>query len=135
MAIEFIRVQRNIQVGPNPGLKYLAVIKRGRKVQMDDIYKDMTDLSSLSRGDIKNTIDNFMLVVSKYLKDGRSVDMGEFGELQVNLRANAMDTLDDVTAKTIKTISISFRMGKELKLLIEETPKVLGSLEAKGYQA
>ncbi len=135
MAIEFIRVQRNIQVGPNPGLKYLAVIKRGRKVQMDDIYKDMTDLSSLSRGDIKNTIDNFMLVVSKYLKDGRSVDMGEFGEFQVNLRANAMDTLDDVTAKTIKTISISFRMGKELKLLIEETPKVLGSLEAKGYQA
>ena len=135
MAIEFIRVQRNIQVGPNPGLKYLAVIKRGRKVQMDDIYKDMTDLSSLSRGDIKNTIDNFMLVVSKYLKDGRSVDMGEFGDFQVNLRANAMDTLDDVTAKTIKTISISFRMGKELKLLIEETPKVLGSLEAKGYQA
>ena len=135
MAIEFIRVQRNIVVGPNPGLKYLAVIKRGRKVQMDDIYKDMTDLSSLSRGDIKNTIDNFMLVVSKYLKDGRSVDMGEFGEFQVNLRANAMDTLDDVTAKTIKTISISFRMGKELKLLIEETPKVLGSLEAKGYQA
>lgn len=135
MAIEFIRVQRNIQVGPNPGLKYLAVIKRGRKVQMDDIYKDMTDLSSLSRGDIKNTIDNFMLVVSKYLKDGRSVDMGEFGEFQVNLRANAMDTLEDVTAKTIKTISISFRMGKELKLLIEETPKVLGSLEAKGYQA
>ena len=135
MAIEFIRVQRNIQVGPNPGLKYLAVIKRGRKVQMDDIYKDMTDLSSLSRGDIKNTIDNYMLVVSKYLKDGRSVDMGEFGEFQVNLRANAMDTLDDVTAKTIKTISISFRMGKELKLLIEETPKVLGSLEAKGYQA
>ena len=135
MAIEFIRVQRNIQVGPNPGLKYLAVIKRGRKVQMDDIYKDMTDLSSLSRGDIKNTIDNFMLVVSKYLKDGRSVDMGEFGEFQVNLRANAMDTLDDVTAKTIKTISISFRMGKELKLLMEETPKVLGSLEAKGYQA
>ena len=134
MAIEFIRVQRNIQVGPNPGLKYLAVIKRGRKVQMDDIYKDMTDLSSLSRGDIKNTIDNFMLVVSKYLKDGRSVDMGEFGEFQVNLRANAMDTLDDVTAKTIKTICISFRMGKELKLLIEETPKVLGSLEAKGYQ-
>ena len=36
MAIEFIRVQRNIVVGPNPGLKYIAVIKRGRKVQMDD---------------------------------------------------------------------------------------------------
>ncbi len=36
MAIEFIRVQRRIVVGQNPGLKYLAVIKRGRKVQMDD---------------------------------------------------------------------------------------------------
>ena len=87
MAIEFIRVQRNIQVGPNPGLKYLAVIKRGKKVQMEDIYKDITDLSSLSRGDIKNTIDNFMLVVGKYFKDGRSVDMEEFGEFQVNLRS------------------------------------------------
>ena len=135
MAIEFIRVQRNIVVGPNPGLKYIAVIKRGRKVQMDDIYKDMTDLSSLSRGDIKNTIDNFMVVIGKYMRDGRSIDLGEFGEFQVNLRAKAMDELEEVTAKTIKTPSISFRMGKELKKLMEETPKVLGSLEAKGYQA
>ncbi|MDD2192617.1 MAG: HU family DNA-binding protein [Bacteroidales bacterium] len=134
MAIEFIRVQRNIQVGPNPGLKYLAVIKRGKKVQMEDIYKDITDLSSLSRGDIKNTIDNFMLVVGKYFKDGRSVDMEEFGEFQVNLRSKAMDSLEEVTSKTIKTPSISFRMGKELKRIMEETPKVLGSLEAKGYQ-
>lgn len=134
MAIEFIRVQRNIQVGPNPGLKYLAVIKRGKKVQMEDIYKDITDLSSLSRGDIKNTIDNFMLVVGKYFKDGRSVDMEEFGEFQVNLRSKAMDSLEEVTSKTIKTPSISFRMGKELKRIMEETPKVLGALEAKGYQ-
>ena len=134
MAIEFIRVQRNIQVGPNPGLKYLAVIKRGKKVQMEDIYKDITDLSSLSRGDIKNTIDNFMLVVGKYFKDGRSVDMEEFGEFQVNRRSKAMDSLEEVTSKTIKTPSISFRMGKELKRIMEETPKVLGSLEAKGYQ-
>ena len=134
MAIEFIRVQRNIQVGPNPGLKYLAVIKRGKKVQMEDIYKDITDLSSLSRGDIKNTIDNFMLVVGKYFKDGRSVDMEEFGEFQVNLRSKAMDSLEEVTSKTIKTPSIGFRMGKELKRIMEETPKVLGSLEAKGYQ-
>ncbi len=134
MAIEFIRVQRNIQVGPNPGLKYLAVIKRGKKVQMEDIYKDITDLSSLSRGDIKNTIDNFMLVVGKYFKDGRSVDMEEFGEFQVNLRSKAMDSLEEVTSKTIKPPSISFRLGKELKRIMEETPKVLGSLEAKGYQ-
>ena len=122
MAIEFIRVQRNIQVGPNPGLKYLAVIKRGKKVQMEDIYKDITDLSSLSRGDIKNTIDNFMLVVGKYFKDGRSVDMEEFGEFQVNLRSKAMASLEEVTSKTIKTPSISFRMGKELKKTKADNP-------------
>lgn len=75
-----------------------------------------------------------MLVIGKYLKDGRSVDLEEFGEFQVNLRAKAMDDLEEVTAKTIKTPSISFRMGKELKKLMQETPKVLGSLEAKGYQ-
>ena len=60
--------------------------------------------------------------------------MEEFGEFQVNLRSKAMDSLEEVTSKTIKTPSISFRMGKELKRIMEETPKVLGSLEAKGYQ-
>lgn len=134
MTIEYIRIQRKITVGANPGMKFLARIKRGRKVQMNEIYKDITDLSSLSRGDVKSVIDNFMLVITKYLKDGKNVDLEEFGEFQVGINSKAVNTLEEVTAETITKANVIFRMGRELRKELEYTPKVIGSLEAKGYQ-
>ena len=74
MALEIVGVERKVTVGPEPGMKFMAKLKKGRKVPMTQIYKDVTDLSSLSRGDIKNTVDNLWLVIGKYLADGRDVE-------------------------------------------------------------
>lgn len=126
MALEIVGVERKVTVGPEPGMKFMAKLK-GRKVPMTQIYKDVTDLSSLSRGDIKNTVDNLWLVIGKYLADGRDVDLGEFGEFKISISAKAVDTLEEVTAETIRRPRVIYRMGKEWRNLLEDTPKVLGS--------
>ena len=135
MALEIVGVERKVSVGPNPGMKFMAKLKKGRKVPMSQIYKDITDLSSLSRGDIKNTVDNLWLVIGKYLADGRDVDLGEFGEFKISISAKAVDTLEEVTAETIRRPKITFYMGKELRKLLKDTQKVLGSLDMKGYKS
>ena len=135
MALEIVGVERKVTVGPEPGMKFMAKLKKGRKVPMTQIYKDVTDLSSLSRGDIKNTVDNLWLVIGKYLADGRDVDLGEFGEFKISISAKAVDTLEEVTAETIRRPRVIYRMGKEWRNLLEDTPKVLGSLDMKGYKS
>ena len=134
MAIKYIRVKRNVRVGYNPGEKYMATIKRDSTIDLKRIYEDMTDLSSLSRGDIKSSVDNLLLVMIKYLCNGSTVNLGEFGIFTPFLSAEACDTLEEVTADTIRKVNIRFRPSKELILKLEQTSKELGSLEAKGYQ-
>ena len=46
MALEIVGVERKVSVGPNPGMKFMAKLKKGRKVPMSQVYKDITDLSS-----------------------------------------------------------------------------------------
>lgn len=134
MAIEYVRVLRNITSGYSPGERFLVVKKATKKVKIDQIYDDMTDLSSLSRGDIKNAIDNFFHVMGKYFKDGRGVDLDEFGEFNVTLNARSVPTLEEANASTIKRVNVSFRLGKKLREELKNTPKTLGSLDVKGYQ-
>lgn len=135
MAIEYIRVLRKIVTGLNPGNKFLVIKKKTKKVKINQIYDDMTDLSSLSRGDIKNAIDNFFFVMGKYFKDGRGVDLDEFGEFSVTLNARSVNTLEEANADTIKRVNVTFRLGKKLREELRSEPKTLGSLEVKGYQS
>ena len=46
-----------------------------------------------------------------------------------------VDTLEEVTAETIRRPKITFYIGKELRQLLKDTPKVLGSLDMKGYKS
>jgi len=123
-----------ITVGPNPGMKYLAEIVRGQTVELDEIYKDMTDLTSLSRGDIMSSIDTLTQLFMKYFKSGRNVNLGEFGRFRMYLDATAVETLEEVTADTIKKPNVRFTMGNELKKEVYDTPKVLSKKVSNIYK-
>jgi predicted histone-like DNA-binding protein len=101
---------------------------------MSQVYDDITDLSSLSRGDVKSAIDNFFHVIGKYFKDGRGIDMEEFGEFEVTLNARSVETLEEANASTIKRVNVNYRLGTKLRKELKDVSKVLGSLEVKGYQ-
>lgn len=134
MEIKYVRVKRRITVGSTPGVKFLATIKRGDTVDLKRIYEDITDLSSLSRGDIKSVVDNMMFVMTKHLCDGRTVNLGEFGIFTPYLSVRVCDTLEEVDEKTIERVNVRFRENKDLVEKLEKAPKELGSLEVKGYQ-
>lgn len=132
--IEYKKVKRKVSVGSNPGEKFYADIVRGQTVELDEIYKDMTDLTSLSRGDAMNAIDTLTQLFSKYLKSGRNVNLGQFGRFRIYLNATAVDTLEEVTADTIKNPTVRFTMGKELKKSVYDTPKVLSKTANNVYK-
>ncbi|MDR0604177.1 MAG: HU family DNA-binding protein, partial [Bacteroidales bacterium] len=60
---------------------YAAQVNDG-KVTKTDLAKELVTMSSLSRGDVSNVIENLLEIIPKYLLMGKSVGLGELGSLR-----------------------------------------------------
>ena len=81
---------------------------------MRDIAHDIAGRSSLTRGDIENVLANFMDCLPHYLRDGFSVQLGEFGTMRLTLSSEGAATEKAFKTETIKP-RVVFTPGRELK--------------------
>ena len=95
------------------GKFYANPVNVGKKT-MHDIAKDIAGRSSLTRGDIENVLFNFIDQLPSYLRDGFSVQLGEFGTMRLTLSSEG--ALNEKTFKT-ETIKprVTFTPSVELK--------------------
>lgn len=93
---------------------------------MHDIAKDIAGRSSLTRGDIENVLFNFIDQLPSYLRDGFSVQLGEFGTMRLTLSSEGALNEKAFKTETIKP-RVTFTPGVELKAALRdnsyETPK------------
>ncbi len=82
-----------------PGKFYASPVNVGKKT-LRDIAHDIAGRSSLTRGDIENVLANFMDCLPHYLRDGFSVQLGEFGTIGVELKTALRDNSYETVRKT-----------------------------------
>ena len=106
-------VRTNPRKQGDPGKWYANPVNAGKKT-LRDIAKDIAGRSSLTRGDIENVLTNFMECLPSYLRDGLSVQLGEFGTMRLTLSSEG--ALNEKTFKT-ETIKprVTFTPSVELK--------------------
>ena len=106
-------VRTNPRKQGDPGKWYANPVNAGKKT-LRDIAKDIAGRSSLTRGDIENVLTNFMECLPSYLRDGFSVQLGEFGTMRLTLSSEG--ALNEKTFKT-ETIKprVTFTPSVELK--------------------
>ena len=92
---------------------YANPVNVGRKT-LDDIARDISGRSSLTRGDISNVLYNFIDCLPHYLRDGFSIQLGEFGSMRVTLSSKGEETEKAFKTETIKP-RVVFTPGTELK--------------------
>ena len=92
---------------------YANPVNVGRKT-LDDIACDISGRSSLTRGDISNVLYNFIDCLPHYLRDGFSIQLGEFGSMRVTLSSKGAETEKTFETETIKP-RVAFTPGTELK--------------------
>ena len=92
---------------------YANPVNVGRKT-LDDIARDISGRSSLTRGDISNVLYNFIDCLPHYLRDGFSIQLGEFGSMRVTLSSKGAETEKTFKTGTIKP-RVVFTPGTELK--------------------
>ena len=92
---------------------YANPVNLGKKT-LRDIAHDIAGRSSLTRGDIENVLANFMDCLPHYLRDGFSVQLGEFGTMRLTLSSEGAATEKAFKTETIKP-RVVFTPGRELK--------------------
>ena len=117
MKIKLIE-RRKPDTKTGPGKFYASPVNVGKK-NLRDIAQDIAGRSSLTRGDIENVLSNFMDCLPHYLRDGFSVQLGEFGTMRLTLSSEGAATVKAFKTETIKP-RVTFTPGVELKAALRE---------------
>lgn len=69
-------------------------------VSTEQIAKEITGYCSLSPGDVKNTLDNLVTVMTLHLQNSESVTLDGFGSFRMSMRSRSkgVETADAVSA-------------------------------------
>ena len=97
---------------------YASPVNAGKKT-LRDIARDIAGRSSLTRGDIENVLTNFMECLPSYLRDGFSVQLGEFGTMRLTLSSEGALNEKAFKTETIKP-RVTFTPGVELKAALRD---------------
>ena len=100
-------------------VKYYASPVNAGKKTLRDIARDIAGRSSLTRGDIENVLANFIDCLPHYLRDGFSVQLGEFGTMRLTLSSEGAATEKAFKTEKIKP-RVTFTPGVELKAALRE---------------
>ena len=100
------------------GKLYANPVNVGKKT-LRDIARDIAGRSSLTRGDIENVLTNFMECLPSYLRDGFSVQLGEFGTVRLTLSSEGALNEKAFKTETIKP-RVTFTPGVELKAALRD---------------
>ena len=97
---------------------YANPVNLGKK-SLHDIAHDIAGRSSLTRGDIENVLANFIDCLPHYLRDGFSVQLGEFGTMRLTLSSEGAATEKAFKTEKIKP-RVTFTPGVDLKAALRE---------------
>ena len=105
MSVIFKTVKRpsDPRVENSPKRYYPQLITLGRSVDLKFIAQKIQDRSSLSVGDIKSTIQNFVEKLKEQLLEGKAVNIEGLGVFML-------------AAKSVDSVRIYFQANKELKI-------------------
>ena len=118
MSVIFKTVKRpsDPRVENSPKRYYPQLITLGRSVDLKFIAQKIQDRSSLSVGDIKSTIQNFVEKLKEQLLEGKAVNIEGLGVFMLAARSKGADLAKDITAKSVESVRIFFQANKELRI-------------------
>lgn len=98
---------------------YASPVQSGKTVTIEDLAKQISGRSSLTRGDLYSAIQNVVDELPMFLLMGRSVQLGDFGTLRLSFSSEGVEDPKNFNTKLIRDVKIIFTPGKLIKAEIE----------------
>lgn len=134
MAIDYVRVMRDIRTGFSPGDKYLAQIFRGSDVSMDELCTEVSQATTVSYPDVLACLKALEITISRHILGGRAVKFNILGSFIPGIKAKAMDELEEVNASSIVRAKCRFYPSPSFMRDLSKTSFNLKNIEVAGYQ-
>lgn len=116
-----VQSRRNPQDRTKPARYYAIRRSIGRK-ELRDVAHHIEKRTSLTVGDVLNVLENSIDIITEFIKDGYSVNMGVLGTFHGTFRSNGKDAPDEITAADIHSPRITFVGSSDLKKLFADCP-------------
>lgn len=104
------------RVENSPKKFFPQLVTLGQSVDLNFIAQKMQDRSSLSIGDIRSTMQNFVEKLKEQLLEGKTVNITGLGVFMLAAKSKGEEKAEDVTAKSVDSVRICFQANKELKI-------------------
>lgn len=115
MAIEYVKVKRNILLGNNPGERYVARLFRGQDMDLDMIAESISNSTTVSFADVLATLKALEIEISKAILNGNAVKLGYLGAFIPKIKAKSQSEAERVDASTITRFSCRFYPSQKFK--------------------
>lgn len=132
--IKYVKVERKISTGSNPGQKFLARIFRGNDVTIDQLCQEISEGTTLSYPDVLACLKALEINVSRHVQNGSAVKFNILGAFIPKIRATAMDTPKEVDASTIRYATCRFYPSVTFRRNLSKTSFQEVDLEIAGLQ-
>lgn len=122
MSITFKKILRKSPLDKkSEGKYYPQIITWGKPATLESIASQMKDKSSLTYGDIKSVITNFVEVLRRELYNGHAVNIENFGVF--SLSATTVGTTDKKKClpENIRSVRINFRASTSIRPTLAAT--------------
>lgn len=113
--MKYKKIKRKNPINKEADGKYYASPVNSGKITLNELSSRIERNSSLSKGDILNVMSNFLDEVPEYLKDGKSVQLGDFGTFRCSFSSEGADKPEQINASSIKATRVIFTPGVKLK--------------------
>lgn len=104
---------RQSQIATKDGNKlwHLSLVKVGKTVGLQDLAEKIAEMSSLTPGDVHNTVRNLMTVMRGELQNSRTVRLDGLGTftMTARTRGKGVGTAEDVNPNQVSSLLVHFR--------------------------
>ena len=94
---------------------YFPKLCGGEQINIDDISKDLSLATTVSRTDVCAVIIGLADLFPLYLRQGYSIKLDKLGIFRLHAKTKSSKCVDKVSAKNIKQLRLSFIPDKQIR--------------------
>lgn len=101
-------------------LCYQAKPVAGRIIGLEEVVRDISEMSSLTTGDVRNALDRIGYYLRRELSGGNTVQLGSIGTFKLQAGGKQQLKAEDVDASTIRKPRVQIFMGSDLRGAVDQ---------------
>jgi len=116
MSVTYKRVfRKNPTQTDGSGKYHPQIVVWGKSATLESLAVQMKESSSLTMGDIKSVLTNFVTALRTELYNGHSVNIDGFGVFSLSASTEGVESKEKCNADRIKSVRINFRASSAIR--------------------